>query len=221
MKTVEIAVIGAGVVGLATALRLASDGREVVLIDPNEPGSGASFGNAGTIAEYACMPVGNPAGAARAAKAASRRRQPVFAALDSAVASGAVACGFVSQSLPAATRANAVAMAGLLADSCRPGRKMVARPMPGDLLRRNGCLYLYRREAILPTARRAGRCAPNSASDQAALTPVKWRHLNQPAGGAGRWVVLPASTNLTDPQTMMARLLRRRLTGVHACCGAK
>ncbi|TIU60962.1 MAG: FAD-dependent oxidoreductase, partial [Mesorhizobium sp.] len=59
-KSVEIAIIGAGVVGLATALRLAGEGREVLLIDPNEPGSGASFGNAGTIAEYACMPVGNP-----------------------------------------------------------------------------------------------------------------------------------------------------------------
>ncbi|TGR15924.1 FAD-binding oxidoreductase, partial [Mesorhizobium sp. M1C.F.Ca.ET.196.01.1.1] len=49
-KSVEIAIIGAGVIGLATALRLAGEGREVLLIDPNEPGSGASFGNAGTIA---------------------------------------------------------------------------------------------------------------------------------------------------------------------------
>ncbi|WP_287179534.1 FAD-dependent oxidoreductase [Mesorhizobium sp.] len=60
-ETVEVAIVGAGIVGLATALRLAAEGREVLLIDPNEPGSGASFGNAGTLAEYACMPVGNPA----------------------------------------------------------------------------------------------------------------------------------------------------------------
>lgn len=50
-ETVDIAIVGAGVVGLATALRLVADGREVLLIDPNEPGSGASSGNAGTIAE--------------------------------------------------------------------------------------------------------------------------------------------------------------------------
>ncbi|RUV30703.1 FAD-dependent oxidoreductase, partial [Mesorhizobium sp. M5C.F.Ca.IN.020.32.2.1] len=55
-ETVEVAIVGAGIVGLATALRLAAEGREVLLIDPNEPGSGASFGNAGTLAEYACMP---------------------------------------------------------------------------------------------------------------------------------------------------------------------
>ena len=56
----EIAVIGAGVVGLTIALRLAQDGHEVVLLDPNMPGSGASYGNAGTIADYAVMPVGTP-----------------------------------------------------------------------------------------------------------------------------------------------------------------
>ena len=44
---VEVAIVGAGVIGLAIALRLLDDGREVMLIDPNEPGSGASFGNAG------------------------------------------------------------------------------------------------------------------------------------------------------------------------------
>src|SRR5579863_6221494 len=57
----DIAVIGGGVIGLTIALRLRADGREVVVIEPNEPGSGASFGNAGTIADYAIIPVGTPA----------------------------------------------------------------------------------------------------------------------------------------------------------------
>jgi D-hydroxyproline dehydrogenase len=56
----EIAVIGAGVIGLALAHRLRAKGREVVVIDPNDPGSAASYGNAGTIADYAVMPVGTP-----------------------------------------------------------------------------------------------------------------------------------------------------------------
>ncbi len=56
----EIAIIGAGVVGLAVAEALVSQGHEVVLIDPEPPGSGASYGNAGTIADYAVLPVGTP-----------------------------------------------------------------------------------------------------------------------------------------------------------------
>ncbi len=57
MTTTEIAIIGAGVIGLALAERLTAEGREVVLIDPADPGMGASYGNAGTIADYAVAPA--------------------------------------------------------------------------------------------------------------------------------------------------------------------
>jgi len=59
-RSVEIAIIGAGVIGLACAVRLASQGRELLLIDPREPGTACSYGNAGAIAPYGCVPVGNP-----------------------------------------------------------------------------------------------------------------------------------------------------------------
>ena len=59
-ETTDIAVIGAGVVGLTIALDLVDQGREVVLVDPGAPGMGASYGNAGTIAGYATSPVGTP-----------------------------------------------------------------------------------------------------------------------------------------------------------------
>jgi D-hydroxyproline dehydrogenase len=59
-ETTDVAIIGAGIIGLATAFRLAAQGRTVVIIDPNEPGSGASSGNAGALAPYAVTPVGNP-----------------------------------------------------------------------------------------------------------------------------------------------------------------
>jgi glycine/D-amino acid oxidase-like deaminating enzyme len=59
LKT-DVAIIGAGVIGLATALRLAASGREIVVVDPNEAGSGASYGHAGAIAPYGCAPIGNP-----------------------------------------------------------------------------------------------------------------------------------------------------------------
>ena len=58
--TTDIAIIGAGVVGLVIAERLLAEGREVVLVDPDDPGMGASYGNAGTIADYAVSPVGTP-----------------------------------------------------------------------------------------------------------------------------------------------------------------
>lgn len=54
-------VIGAGIVGSATAWALAREGRKVLLIDRSEPGlAGASFGNAGHIATEQLQPLPSP-----------------------------------------------------------------------------------------------------------------------------------------------------------------
>lgn len=56
----DIAIIGAGIVGLATALTLQQDGHRVTLIDQRDPGTGTSFGNAGAISVTGLMPVAYP-----------------------------------------------------------------------------------------------------------------------------------------------------------------
>ena len=59
-RRTAVAVVGAGIVGVAAALHLRRDGHDVTLIDRNPPGEGASFGNAGVIASYAVVPTGTP-----------------------------------------------------------------------------------------------------------------------------------------------------------------
>jgi D-amino-acid dehydrogenase len=56
----KVAVIGAGMVGLATASYLQRDGHNVVVIDPQPPGQGASFGNAGCFNPSSVVPVATP-----------------------------------------------------------------------------------------------------------------------------------------------------------------
>ena len=56
----RVAVVGAGVVGLATALYLQRDGHRVSLHDKGGPGEGASYGNAGILAVGSVLPVGLP-----------------------------------------------------------------------------------------------------------------------------------------------------------------
>ncbi len=56
----SIAVIGAGIVGVSTALFLQRDGHAVTLIDREGPASGASFGNAGGVVSASCAPLGMP-----------------------------------------------------------------------------------------------------------------------------------------------------------------
>ncbi len=56
----SVMVIGAGVVGTATALWLAKDGHAVTLVDRRQPGTATSFGNAGSIAVGSVYPVSTP-----------------------------------------------------------------------------------------------------------------------------------------------------------------
>jgi len=53
----DIAVVGAGIIGVACALRLARQGLRVVVIDQQQPGHGASFGNAGHLATEQVFPI--------------------------------------------------------------------------------------------------------------------------------------------------------------------
>jgi glycine/D-amino acid oxidase-like deaminating enzyme len=55
--TPDIAVVGAGIIGVACALRLARQGLRVVVIDQQDPGRGASFGNAGHLATEQVFPI--------------------------------------------------------------------------------------------------------------------------------------------------------------------
>jgi glycine/D-amino acid oxidase-like deaminating enzyme len=55
-----VVVIGAGMVGVTTASFLLRKGHDVVLLDPNAPGEGASFGNAGCFNGSSVVPMSMP-----------------------------------------------------------------------------------------------------------------------------------------------------------------
>lgn len=57
----SVAVIGGGLVGLASALALQGDGYQVVVIDPMDPHARASYGNAGVISPGSIFPMSGPA----------------------------------------------------------------------------------------------------------------------------------------------------------------
>lgn len=59
-KANTVAVIGAGVVGLCTALEAQRHGYQVTLFDRDTPGKGASFGNAGYLATELVAPLATP-----------------------------------------------------------------------------------------------------------------------------------------------------------------
>ena len=56
----NILIVGAGIVGICTSIELIKKGYYVTLMDPNEPGSQTSYGNAGVITDSSLMIINNP-----------------------------------------------------------------------------------------------------------------------------------------------------------------
>ena len=56
----KVAIVGAGIVGIATAHALLDDGHEVLIIDKEGPAFGPSRGNAGWIAHTDILPIASP-----------------------------------------------------------------------------------------------------------------------------------------------------------------
>ena len=203
----EFAVIGAGVVGLTIAHRLATDGHEVAVIDPNPPGSGASWGNAGTVADYAVQPVGTPDVLRRLPSLLFDRSSPLALRRAALPALAPWLLRFARQSLPGAARRNAAALAAILADASDRWRDLAAGIGVEGLMRDHGCLYLYdrpeqRRAAEVDLAMRRSlgiRVEMLSADELKQLEPG----LSEMAGGAA---FFPGARFVTDPGKMMAAL---------------
>lgn len=78
MKQKNIIVIGAGIVGVATASWLQRDGHKVLLLDKTEPAGGTSYGNAGIIVPSAIIPINAPGLIGKAPKMLLDSSSPLF-----------------------------------------------------------------------------------------------------------------------------------------------
>jgi D-amino-acid dehydrogenase len=204
----EVAVLGAGVVGLAIAERLVDEGREVVLVDPGTPGMGASHGNAGTIADYAVMPVGTPDVLRNLPSLLFDRNSPLAIRRAALPALAPWLLRFARQSLPGAAARNAAAIARLVADACPSWQGLAERIGGPDILQERGCLYLYETPAAVCAAegdmtRRRGlgiAVEMIGADDLARMEPTL-----PPMAGAA---FFPKAVFMADPGEMVQRLAR-------------
>ena len=72
----KVAVVGGGVVGLCSALDLARHGADVLLLERDECGSGASSGNCGWVTPALSSPLAEPGAAAHALLGMTKRGSP-------------------------------------------------------------------------------------------------------------------------------------------------
>ncbi|MCL4189390.1 MAG: FAD-binding oxidoreductase [Rhodobacteraceae bacterium] len=203
-QSAEVAVIGAGVIGLSVALRLAAEGREVVVIDPEPPGSGASYGNAGVVADYAVLPVGTPAVLASLPRLMFDRTSPLALRGAAIPALAPWLLRFLRQSLPAPARRNAAALAGLLGPAVAAWEAMAEEVGGTDLLRPSGSLYAYESAASMQATARELAWRRDLGVAIEMLGPAEAAALEPrlpPLAGAAHF---PQTRALADPGLMLS-----------------
>jgi D-hydroxyproline dehydrogenase len=202
----DVAVIGAGIIGLATTLRLAAAGREVVIIDPNEPGSGASWGNAGTLAPYACAPVANPDVLRNLPSLLFNAESPLSIRLAALPTLVPWLSRFVRQSLPAAARRNGLALAGLLREAMPAWRDLADQGHVSNLLRYEGCLYLYREKTPAKGAEWGARLRDEMGIKQFRLTAPEVAEMEPGLPPVAGGLFFPDAAHINDPAALTKRM---------------
>lgn len=203
----DVAVIGGGVIGLAIALRLRADGREVVVIEPNEPGSGASYGNAGTIANYAVIPVGTPSVLRNLFSLLVGANGPLSIRTSALPTLFPWLARFAYESLPHRYRENTRRIAELVSGAAAAWAEFAAQIGASELLSTKGCLYLYDTREAFSAAMTDIELRRGYGVDQEFLSGDEVLRLEPclpPFEGGG--LFFPGAISLSDPGEAMRRL---------------
>lgn len=147
----HIAVIGAGIVGISSALYLQRAGFDVTLIDRNEPGNGASFGNAGAIAPHAFVPVNSPSIPRRLLKLMLSGGSPLSINWTYAPRMIPWLLSFLRHCSESEVTRISVAMHSLLSRNIEFAWPLFRESGADKLIRSGGYLHLYEREADMRT----------------------------------------------------------------------
>jgi D-amino-acid dehydrogenase len=204
---VDIAVIGAGIVGIMTAAALQDEGRRVLRLDRGGIAEGSSYGNAAALAFSDVLPLASPGIMRRAPRWLLDPLGPLAIRPRYAHRIAPWLIGFWRASGRAGFERSLGAQAALMRLARdEMGRRIAAAGLEA-MLRSDGCLELYESEAELAAA------LPNW--ERRAAEGIGFRHLDRAAvdelqpGLAPRFVrgtFVPDWQTVTDPHRFAAAL---------------
>lgn len=221
MKNTATIVLGAGMVGLGTALALQERGHSVVLVDRKAPGRETSYGNAGIIQREAVEPYAFPRSWRTLLRVATGRSNDVHYQLRAMAGLLSPLLRYWMASAPARYAVIAEAHGKLIEHCIDAHRPLIADAGAEELVSRLGWRQVYRRpadfEAAAAAARRVAQhaaldCAVLDGAALAAAEPA----LRQTLAGAVHW---RDPWSISDPGELVARygrlFLRRGGRFVH------
>ena len=169
----HVVIVGAGIVGVATAIWLQREGARVTLIDRAGPGGGASFGNGGVLASAGMVPVTTPGLLRKAPGMLLRRDQPLFLKWGYLPRLAPWLVRYLSHATPAGAARIAAALAPLVGDSLADHQALAAGTGAESWI--HACDYLY----LYPD--RGGFAADAFAWDLRRAHGIRWAEMDAAA----------------------------------------
>lgn len=139
----SVAVVGAGIVGVAIAYQLLKRGATVTLIDRDDPGSGASFGNSGAISPGSVAPLAMPGVLKTVPGMMVDPESPLFLPLGYLPRAAPWLYEFVRSSAPERVQATGNKLAALHAGAIEAHRALTHEIGAPELFMQRGHLHLY------------------------------------------------------------------------------
>jgi glycine/D-amino acid oxidase-like deaminating enzyme len=140
----RVGVIGAGMVGVCAASWLQRDGHSVLLIERDEPGHGASFGNAGCLNGSSVTPVAMPGVVRNVPRWLFDPLAPLALRWTYLPTIAPWLLRFLRSSTPESARAAARALRPLVGPTLEALKPLVSAAGAEHLVHRLGHLYVYR-----------------------------------------------------------------------------
>jgi D-amino-acid dehydrogenase len=143
-----VIVVGAGIVGTATARALQRDGHRVTLLDSAEPGRATSYGNAGFVAIDHVLPLARPSTLKRVPQMLMDRSGPLTVHPPSLPWLLPWMARFARAAYsPAEVRKGVDSFGALMAEANIAWQAEIQASGLGELFRTRGALYVYESEA--------------------------------------------------------------------------
>lgn len=203
----NVAIIGAGFVGLSSAYWLMRDGHQVTIYDPLGAGGGASYGNAGTFANYACIPVNNPSVFRDLPRFLLSSDSPFRLRWSYLPQLALWLARFLASSTKPRYTASATALSVLLSRAYDGYREMVEQANLERFIQRSECLYLYSSSAAFRASESTLALRRALGVDFNVLSSEEIRQLEpqlNPLFEQG--VLFPGSWFLSDPAAFLQAL---------------
>ncbi len=149
MRTADVIVLGAGMVGVSAALHLQARGRQVALVDRRGAGQETSFGNAGLIERSSIFPYVFPRDPVRLVKYALNLLPEAHYSLASLPTVAPWLFRYWRESAPDRVAKSIAARVPLIEGSLIEHEKLIQQAGAGALLHRTGWIKLFRSDETL------------------------------------------------------------------------